>query len=294
MPQRRGVTDTVSDDGYPAVTWRTFTTSQRFTINMDRFREQMIHVQEAVTRISERGSTMSIGEIQQGEIHPVPPRKGAYIRINETGALIRFGEWVDKSTAVDLEGTEHKVDTFEVLTPARFGFAFERAVAMPAASRYSGQIISIDGWRSINVIVRVEGRATPDEWPANWVAVLSPPLNPATEKPADAVARLTREKALLEQSIHQRMVAEGTYRGWCSEFDPILDATGLPPRHKKNVITGTLTFTTQLSERDYGQVNEALLEEIKKAPMSYVKSADIRLLEVKADDQSSVGPMLSA
>lgn len=234
---------------------------------------------------------MSIGEIEQGEVFPTPPRTGALIRLTD-GTMTRFGDWTGKSAATTADGKAIKASDFEVLIPAQYGKAYARAVGLDA-SGHAGKIVIVTNWRSINVLVTLEGATRMLEWAANTIAVLAPPLNPATEKPAETVVRLTREKARLEATIHDRMVAEGVARGWCSEFDPILDATGLPPRHKKNVVTGVLTFTTQINERDYGSA-EALLDTIRQNPMAYIPSRDVRAVEVKVLDDAAMGPMLSA
>lgn len=237
----------------------------------------------------EASNSMSIGEPTKGEVFPTIPVHGAYIRIIGDGTLDRFGEWVDKTSAKNQTGTKTlSIEEFEVLTPAVYGMAYDRAVSIPPASR-AGELVEITSWRGINCIVRKESR-TVDEWRANHVAVPAPPLHPETESMKDKVARLEREKAKIMRSIHERMVAEGVARSWCSEFDPILDSSGLMPRHKDNVITGTMEFTFALS-RDYGEASK-MLDQIKGNWSSYIPTRELRVVDVRVVEDE-VGPILS-
>lgn len=237
----------------------------------------------------EASNSMSIGEPTKGEVFPTIPVHGAYIRIIGDGTLDRFGEWVNKTSAKNQTGTKTlSIEEFEVLTPAVYGMAYDRAVSIPPASR-AGELVEITSWRGINCIVRKESR-TVDEWRANHVAVPAPPLHPETESMKDKVARLEREKAKIMRSIHERMVAEGVARSWCSEFDPILDSSGLMPRHKDNVITGTMEFTFALS-RDYGEASK-MLDQIKGNWSSYIPTRELRVVDVRVVEDE-VGPILS-
>lgn len=233
-------------------------------------------------------------KVKQAEVYPVSPKQGAYVRqIPPDGThhspLLRFDGWLgDTKFSVQGSTEEYDADTFEALTPAYYGFGYDKAVCIPPGS-WPGYDCRIDGWSSIEPLVAMPGQMT-QHWNSNAVAALAPMLNPATETPEEAVARLMREKERIEMGLRNRMVAEGVYRNWCSEFDPILDSNGLPPRKHKGFITGTATFRVELSGYDLSDPD--VLAQIKNSPTSFISHSAFRVESLEAEPNANA-PMLS-
>lgn len=205
---------------------------------------------------------------------PVVPRHGAYLLVAGTGPLRRFDHFTEDGK-VRLLGDIHPVliEEAEALVPAHYGVIYERAIIMPNHDM-STPIVAITQWRSLNPIIRVQGSQSVSAYPANSIAGLAPVLDPATESLEDKVERLERERALLEAGLQQRMVAEGVARGWCSEFDGILDSTGLAPRTDKRTIVGTMRFVI---DSPTGGVS---LEDIKRLPQNHIGWDKITVSEI--------------
>lgn len=243
---------------------------------------------DIINNSTERQSTMT-GITEQAEIVPIAPRKGAFIRVTETGELLHFKEWIDADTLTTKEDKTFKASEVEALTAAIYGKGYERACGMPASPN-PGQIVKVASWRSVQPQVQPPGRASLTAWAANHVAALAPVLNPATESAEEKALRLERTLARVESAFHDRMVAEATARGWCPEFDVLLDATGLPPRAKTGVVVGT--FTATINESEYGSVRD-ILDQVKASPFSYIPARSMVVTSIEAPDDENVGPLLS-
>jgi hypothetical protein len=233
-----------------------------------------------------------VAQTEAAEIRPVPPKMGALVRVitDERQVPVVFSRWVGDDTFT-IEGSDEvlKAAEYEALTPAFMPWSYERAV-MFRESGQDGAMCRITGWYSIHATAQMYGQRHTDNYPANFVAALAPMLNPATERPEDALARLLWEKERLEAGLRARMVAEGVARNWCSEFDPILDSSGLAPRQHKGWVIGTMKFRRQLTGHDLA--NPQVLEQIKKAPGSYLSMADVQIESIEAEPHSDA-PLLS-
>lgn len=244
-----------------------------------------------IPQFRKKEAMSNIGAIPTAESHPVIPRRGAFILA--PSGLVRFDKWVGNSTLLDMTGTTYEAEEVQVCTAAVYGFAYDEACGLTSAGApFAGKIGKIIGWRALSAQFVLTGNRSASELSANSVAALVPALNPDTEKPKETIARLRREKEALEKSVHQRMVAEGVSRGWCREFDPILDAVGLPPREKKNLVTGTISFTAEISEATHGKV-ENILDQIKVRPLDFIPRDRLVVTAAEALDEDANGPMLS-
>lgn len=224
-------------------------------------------------------------EIPIAPTYPVVPKVGALIRVNATGELLSFRHWNNGSLVLS-DGNTYAINEVEALTPAHYGTAHERCIGVPG-SGYEGIVVELRNWRNLSPVIVREKNQRAETWGANTLAALAPVLDPETEKPEEKAARLERELNALRQGLHDRMVAEGVARSWCSEFDMILDATGLPPREKKNIIEGTMRFRTV-----YSGDPKDILDEIKRRPWDYIPTRDVTVEDVVVPE-TEVGPRLS-
>lgn len=173
---------------------------------------------------------------------PRSPKPQAFLRAKDhtTGEPFEsFVRWVDEKTIqTDLHDSV-PAENYEALTAAYYHHTYERACGV---QEHGGTPLSIMSFRGLNIVIRKEGTLTFTVWSPNSVAALAPLLNPATETIHRKVARIEHERDEIEKGIYSRMIAEGIAREWCTEFDGILDSTGLPPRKPKGKIVGTLRF----------------------------------------------------
>lgn len=238
-----------------------------------------------ITWPEEGRSAMANEEIPVAEVHPVVPKVGALIRVIEGGTLLTFRDWENGGLLLS-DGTVYSPTEVEVLTPAHYGVAHKRCVGVPG-SGYEGIVCELRNWRNLSPVIVREKNQRAETWQANMVAALAPPLDPATEKTDEKAARLERELNALRAGLQARMVAEGVARSWCAEFDQILDATGLAPRQKKNIIEGTMRFRTV-----YTGEPKDILDEIKRRPWDYIPTRDVTVEEVVVPE-TEIGPRLS-
>jgi hypothetical protein len=132
----------------------------------------------------------------------------------------------------------------EVLTSVIHGVPHDHVLVMPSSGwRESARKdeVSVVRYNGFNATIRLKDKTTKTIG-MNHLALLVPPLNPATEKASAKAARLERELERVKDTLHRRMVAEGVARSWCGEFDPILDSNGLKPRKPKVMIRGVIEF----------------------------------------------------
>lgn len=217
-----------------------------------------------------------------GTVVPVVPRKGALVREKATGRLMNFAGFVDGKVTVNGQYGPFDLDEVEALVPSHPGISYPRATGMPS-SAHPGVVVAITSWRGKEPMVQMESGRTM-EWSSQHIAALAPVLDPSTETLEAKVERLEAERARLEHGMHARMVAEGVARSWCSEFDQILDITGLPPRQQRNVVTGTMTFTHMIS----GDVDDAVLDGIKRNWARVIPASAVRVVTVeKMPDERS-------
>lgn len=228
-----------------------------------------------------------MSEVIPGDIHPVVPKIGALIRVKDNGNMGFFKDWKNGKVVL-IDGNEYAREDVEALVPAHYGRSYERAVGMPETGN-AGRVCAIRTWRNLNPVVQADGRGRTESWHPNTVAALAPVLDPATETTTQKMARLEREMKTLSDGLHDRMVAEGEARQWCAEFDSILDSTGLPPRVKRNIVEGTMTFRAAVNASDPNEI----LDEIRRSWTSYINTRDITISEIHVPDQSQVGPRLS-
>jgi hypothetical protein len=218
-------------------------------------------------------------------VYPVVPKVGALIRVIATGGLLTFRQWEHGALRLS-DDNLYAVDEVEALTPAHYGVAHKRCVGVPG-SGFEGVLCELRNWRNLSPVVVREKNARAETWGSNVVAALAPVLDPQTEKESEKTVRLERELETLRNGLHARMVAEGVARSWCAEFDQILDATGLPPRQKKNIIEGTMHFRTV-----YTGEPKDIIDEIKRRPWDFIPTRDVVVAEVVVPE-TEVGPRLS-
>lgn len=267
--------------------WRSnstvFGTVLRWDVFADAFNSS--NTNQIILTRQEEGKSAMTSEIPVAQTYPVVPKVGALIRVTKTGTLLSFDRW-EGGALVLSDGISYAPDEVEALTPAHYGTAHKRCVGVPG-SGYEGIVVELRNWRSLSPVIIREKNQRAESWGSNTLAALAPVLDPATEKPEERAARLERELNTLRKGLHDRMVAEGVARSWCAEFDMILDATGLPPRERKNVIEGTMRFRTV-----YSGDPKDILDEIKRRPWDYIPTRDVTVEEVTVPE-TEVGPRLS-
>ena len=173
-------------------------------------------------------------------IHPVEPVHGAFVFVKGDNAEHRFDRWDEGYIRLIGSDTIYDPEQVEVATPIVLGVKHPHVVGLPG-SGIAGLRGKIIRQRNNQVVAVMDGRGRVTVG-ADHLAVLAPPLDPATEKPEDTVVRLRRESERTRVMMHARMVAEGTTRNWCATFDPILVSTGLDPRKPQRIFEGTMTF----------------------------------------------------
>ena len=177
------------------------------------------------------------------EPYPVIPVRGAYVWVEDESEpkFERFDEWTDDGQ-IKVIGRSEPFDVEKVLaaTSVIYDVPHHNGAIVPGHGKVS-QKVEVIRYSSINATVRLAGGTTTTV-PVNALAVLVPPLNPATESAKHKALRLERELDRVKESLYRRMVAEGVARSWCSEFDPILDSNGLKPRKLKSKVRGTIEF----------------------------------------------------
>lgn len=232
--------------------------------------------------------------------HPVIPKKGAFMWQPEEGHaqlghLRKFVGWTEdrKVMLTTPEGASVdpvEPDKVEVLTAAVYGVHVENGILLPS-SGMPVEPVTLRSWARGNATTERHRDKVQRQVSASVVAIRVPVLDPETESLEHRADRLQREKERLETIVHRRMVAEGVARQWCETFDPMLDATGLQPRKKKAVLTGTMTFSM---ERDK-PLTERELTSLRDGSMgwsSFITASAIRLVDVTCEEPESL-PSLS-
>lgn len=223
------------------------------------------------------------------EPDPVVPVHGAFVAVRSRNIADNKVKWdrFDRFTGsgkIRVVGSTEKFEPSDVLvaTAAMYGAKHSNAVVLPiggSSASYHGLTGRVMRWEGRNVRLRVDTSDTETTFTANSIAVLVPPLNPATEKAEDKAARMERELRRLQEVMHRRMVAEGVARQWCSEFDPILDSTGLAPRQPKMILRGTMSFEVSLDA-----ISDETVESLRTGEMawsSHIPNAAITVTQIE-------------
>lgn len=236
------------------------------------------------------------------DARPAVPVEGAYVLPvdHELGrTLPRFGGFNDNGTVTvqSAEGSKtYPMDQVMVLIPAVHGAMHRNIVNISYASDRCqiGEIVHVHRWSGRNVfLVHPDTRRTMN-LQANQVAVAAPMVNPDAESLEEKVARLEYEHARTKHLLHTRMVAEGTARQWCSEFDPILDSTGLKGRIGREVWEGTATIRWEREVSGEGSdVNVEPHLNVAGGWATLLPSSSITMTELKRVQQATSRQMLS-
>jgi hypothetical protein len=236
---------------------------------------------EIKARIKAENESMS----KYVEVRPTVPVEGAYVLINGD-RFIRF-EGFDEKGKVRASGNTYDPDRVEVIIPLVHGTRHPEVVGLPGSGR-EGRRYRVLRYSNIHAVVRpLTGTGGNETVACNSVGVVAPIVNPADETPEQAKERLQYAFARLQDALHHRMVAEGTHRNWCGEFDPILDSVGLQPRTGKRVVT----MVMRVEVADGSTPTEAELMEMGWT--NYYNYSRVRCVSATIEEPSSK-PMLSA
>lgn len=217
------------------------------------------------------------------EPYPVDPQEGAYVWVD--GEFLRFDSWTEDGQIM----TTARPQPFDpasvlVATAAVYGVPHENAVLVPGSGITGAHaLVKCKRYSRYNVTVEHLDTEIAATYAINYLAVLVPPLNPATEPVEDRAVRLDRELRRLQETMHRRMVAEGEARNWCGEFDPILDSSGLKPRKPKTTVRGTITFEykveTPLSQQTLTKLAKGSLD-----VANHISTSSMKVTHIEQDE----------
>jgi hypothetical protein len=240
--------------------------------------------EEVVKQVTEPLAARKAAAERWLEVRAIVPTVGAFVLVNGD----KFGHFdgFDAKGKVLVDGNPYDHHRVEAIIAVVYGTKHENVIVLPTVnnSRLSGKRGKIARYSNIHAVVSGDEIAS-TTIALNHLGISVPIINPATESPEDRADRLQWQMDRIRDAMHRRMVAEGTHRSWCTEFDPILDSMGLAPRQGKRrvIMTMEVEATGRITAEDL----------LDRGVWDHFSYSNVRCTAARIEEPA-VNPMLSA